>query len=73
MARTESNPPIRIKGKGFILGYDHITSYTNSKQKFLKVNRKLALKLAAEGGRKEETEGGTESQLSLRWTFSWVW
>ena len=38
MTRTERNPPIQPEGEGVVLGYDHVSSCTNYKQKVVNLN-----------------------------------
>ena len=66
MNSTKRNPLIRLEVESVVLGYDHITSYMNLKQRVVKANRKLADKLAAEVGiRIEGTGGGAGSREKI--------
>ena len=57
MTTTVKNTPIRIEGKGIVLGYDHIVSYINLNHKVVKLNQQLAEEFFKEGVRKVEGDG----------------
>ena len=75
MTNTKSNSPIQIEGEVFVLGYDNIASYMNSKQKIAKANRKLVDRLYSEGeGMRVEGGGGRSGgsygvEKKLMWLY----
>ena len=61
---------MRLEVEGVVLGYDHIVSYINSKQKILNVNYQFADKLAEEGGLGlEGSGGGSGDREKIIWLY----